>query len=106
MSDNQPSTTGNGRDGGGRFAPGNQYAKGNPHAAHVARLRAALLHAVSPDDMREVVAKLVEKAKTGDVPAVRELIERTTGRVLEADLLDRLERLENALEELAQQGRL
>src|SRR4051794_12760335 len=76
MSDS-PSTTGaNGRGGAGRFAPGNKLAKGNPHAKRVARLRAALLKAVSPADLREVIGALLTAAKGGDVPAARELLQR------------------------------
>ncbi|MHC4947210.1 MAG: hypothetical protein ACYTG1_02965 [Planctomycetota bacterium] len=47
--------------------------------------------------MRQVARVLVEKAKQGDLPAIRELLLRTLGRPLEGDLLDRIERLESAL---------
>lgn len=39
--------TANGRDGSGRFAPGNTGGPGNPHAASVARLRTTMLGAVA-----------------------------------------------------------
>jgi hypothetical protein len=90
-------TASDGRDGRGRFAPGNTAARGNPHAAQVSRLRATLLAAITEDDMRQVARVLVEKAKQGDLPAIRELLLRTLGRPLEGDLLDRIERLESAL---------
>ena len=85
----QPSPTGsNGRDGAGRFAPGNQVAKGNPHAKRVGALRTAMLDAVSEEDMRAIISKLVELAKAGSVQASREVLERCLGKVQEADLLE------------------
>lgn len=96
MSNPSPSAH-DGRDNGGRFAPGNRFSKGNPYAQRVAKLRAALLEAVTEDDLAEVAKALIDKAKTGDVPAVRELLDRTLGRPTEADLLERLEQLEAAV---------
>ena len=95
----KPSTTGaNGRDGQGRFAPGNTAAVGNPFAKQVAALRSALLNAVTPEDIRLIVAKLVEQAKEGDVVAAREVLLRVLGRPLEHDILERLEALEGLLD--------
>ena len=97
----QPSPTGgNGRGGNGRFAPGNKLAKGNPFARRVARLRSALLKAVSPADLREVVAALLRQAKAGDVPATRELLQRLLGPPESIDLLERLDALEGKIEQL------
>jgi hypothetical protein len=48
MSDSPSTTASNGRTGNGRFGPSNKYAKGNPFARRVARLRSALLKAVKP----------------------------------------------------------
>ena len=80
-----PSTNGdNGRDAGGRFAKGNPGGPGNPFARRVARLRSLLLDAVSDDDLRAVVAKMVEKAKAGDVAAAREVLTRTIGKPTDA----------------------
>ena len=86
-----------GRDGGGRFAPGNKGGPGNPHAKKVGRLRAALLETVTEEDMKAVAAQLVAMARGGNLPAIKELIERTLGRPVEADLLERLEQLEQHL---------
>lgn len=98
-----PSTTGtNGRAGSGRFAPGNKLAKGNPHAKRVARLRSALLKAVSPSDLRDVITALLTAAKGGDVPAARELLQRLLGPPESIDLMARLDELEAALAELAE----
>jgi len=94
----RPSPNGpNGRDRAGRFTRGNAGGPGNPHAAHVAKLRSALLDAVTPEDMRAVARALIAKAKRGDVAAARELCERTLGKPLEADLLKRIEDLEQQL---------
>ncbi len=64
----------------GKFAAGNPGGPGNPHAGQVARLRAVMLEAVSEDDMRAVVLKLVELAKGGDLKAIDLLLTRTLGK--------------------------
>ena len=87
----------NGRDERGRFAPGNVGGPGNPHAKQVGKLRSAMLAAVSDKEMKAVVKKLVELAKGGNVPAAREVLDRCLGRPVEADLLERLEELEELL---------
>ena len=87
----------NGRDERGRFAPGNVGGPGNPHAKQVGKLRSAMLAAVSDKEMKAVVKKLVELAKGGNVPAAREVLDRCLGRPVEADLLERLEQLEELL---------
>jgi hypothetical protein len=68
------------RDGNGRFRPGNSGGPGNPFARRTAKLRTALLRAVKPDDIEAAVAKLVEKAKAGELPAIKELLDRCLGR--------------------------
>ena len=82
----------------GRFLPGNGGGPGNPFAAKVARLRGALLEAVTEEDIREIVEALVEEAKAGDVVSAREVLLRTLGKPIESDLLERLERLEELAE--------
>ena len=90
-----PSPNGaNGRDRGGRFAKGNPGGPGNPHGRVAAALRAAMLGAVSPEDMREIVHKLVELAKGGNITAAKEILDRCLGRPVEADLLEQLDALE------------
>ncbi len=71
---------------------------GNPFARQVAALRRALLEAVSEDDMRAIVQRLVQDARDGDLGAAKEIITRTLGRPIEADLIERLERLEAAVD--------
>ena len=93
-----PSPNGpNGRDASGRFAQGNAGGPGNPHAAQVGQLRRALLDAVTAEDIRAIAAKLVEMAKDGNVAAIKELLDRTLGKPHEADLIERIERLENLI---------
>ncbi len=81
----------------GRFAPGNTQARGNPFAKRVGELRSALLEAVTPEDIREIIRGMVAQAKAGDVAAAREVLLRVLGRPLEADILERLEALEEAV---------
>src|SRR5262249_23948337 len=82
----QPSANGaapvNGRDGHGRFAPGNQAAAGraNHFARQVAALRQTLVNAVTADDVRAVAAKLLDQAKAGDVASARLLFAYTVGQ--------------------------
>ena len=70
---------------------------GNPFARAVGRLRAALIAAVSDEDIGEIVHALVTEAKAGNVMAAREVLDRCLGRPVEADLLVRLEELEAAV---------
>jgi hypothetical protein len=70
----------NGRTASGRFAKGNPGGPGNPHSRRVSALREALLASVTAADIRAVARALVSKAKGGDVPAVRELLDRLLGK--------------------------
>jgi hypothetical protein len=63
----------------------------NPHAQAVARLCSKLPDMVSDDDIRAVVAALVERAKSGDVAAAREFFNRVLGKPADAPDPDRLE---------------
>jgi hypothetical protein len=104
MSDTPSTTAGNGRGEGGRFGPGNKYARGNPHGRRVARLRAELLRAVTPADLRDVAMALLERAKAGDVAAAKELLQRLLGPPVEMDFYDRVEALEREIAGLQQRG--
>ena len=88
-----------GRDERGRFALGNSGGPGNPHAKQTGKLRSAMLKAVTEKDMRAVVMKLVELAKSGNVPAAKEVLDRCLGRPVEADLIERLDQVEELLKE-------
>ncbi len=94
-----PSPNGsNGRDGSGRFAAGNAGGPGNPYAQRVGKLRSALLDAVNEDDLRGVIAALVEKAKDGNVAAAKILFNRCLGPPIASDILERIEALEQQTE--------
>ena len=85
----QPSTNGaNGRRKNGQFDAGNKLGKGNPFARHVARLRSAMLRSVSRDDLQTIVKAIVEKAKSGDVAAAKEVLDRCIGRPTPATELE------------------
>lgn len=88
--------SGKGRDGRGRFAAGNTGGPGNPYAAAAGRWRAAVIASVSEEDVRAVMRALIAAAKRGEAWAVREFMDRTLGRPVEADLVARLEALEAA----------
>ena len=95
-----PSTNGsNGlaKDAKGRFAKGNAGGPGNPLAARVASLRAALVDAVKPADIQAVAAALLAQAKAGDVPSIKELLQRLLGPPVELDVLERVDQLEQRL---------
>lgn len=76
-----PTPQDNGRDARGRFATGNPGGPGNPYGKRCAELRAAVLEAVGPEDLREVVARILDSAKGGDLAAAKLLLERTLGKV-------------------------
>lgn len=94
MSQSRKTPFGDGRGPGGRFAKGNPGGPGNPLGGKVSKLRAALVRAVTEEDIRAIAGRLVQDAREGDLGATRELLLRTLGRPVEADLLERLERLE------------
>jgi len=90
-----PSAIGaNGRGPDGRFRKGNPGGPGNPHARQVARLRAALLEAITPEDIAAVVRAMIERACAGDVAAAKVILERALGQPIQADLVERIEALE------------
>ena len=70
----------NGRTPRGQFAKGNEGGPGNPYAKRVADLRAALLESVTEQDIRAVARALVKRAKEGEIPAIRELLDRLLGK--------------------------
>ena len=81
----------NGRRGNGRFAAGNQFGKGNPHAQRVAKLRSTLLKAVTQTDMRAMIKRMVDEAKNGDVQACKLVLSYAIGRPPETIDPDELE---------------
>jgi hypothetical protein len=92
-----PAGYGNGRTATGKFAPGNKAGRGNPLNQRVQQLRAALLRSVTPEDIAQAALMLVKQAKSGDRFAFAELLDRTLGRPVQADVLARLEALEDQM---------
>ena len=85
-----------GRDSGGRFTTGNAGGPGNPYARRVGQLRSALLDAVSDEDIRRTIEAIVAQARDGDIVAARILFDRILGPPIAADVVARLEALEEA----------
>ena len=92
----EPSTNGlnGGRGSGGRFAPGNKLGRGNPYNKRACELRAALFRAVDDAGMQKAAAAVLDKAKNGNIVAFRELCDRTIGKAVATDILDRLAAIE------------
>ena len=80
MNESRLTNSSNGRDTNGRFTTGNSGGPGNPHAKQVAVMRAALLSAVTPEDLHDVIRVLIEKALSGNVSAIKELLDRLYGK--------------------------
>jgi hypothetical protein len=82
--DHSPSSTSNGdaagRDRHGRFAKGNSGGLGNPFGRQVAAFRAALVAAVTAEDIQRVMAALLEQAVKGNVGAARLFLAYTVGK--------------------------
>ena len=87
-----------GRDVHGRFAPGNQLAVGNLMAHKVARFRNKLFDAVSMTDFESIVCEVTNKAKSGEAWACKLIFMYILGKPLEADLLQRINDLEQRMQ--------
>jgi hypothetical protein len=85
-------TTADGRDGkSGRFTPGNQCGRGNPHARRQAALRAVLEDAVGEERLRRIAGKLADLAEQGNLEAAKLLFAYLLGKPREAPDPDRLD---------------
>jgi len=76
-----PST--HGRDGFGKFTKGNKCSNGSAGHKCVSdakQLKLALVNSVSLADIEDIALGLIEKAKKGDTPAIKELFDRLWGR--------------------------
>lgn len=67
----------------GRFVKGNKAAKinGNEVQRKLHALRKMELSAISQKDVKQVIKKLIEIAKQGDIKAIKLFIERACGRM-------------------------
>jgi hypothetical protein len=75
----------------GRFAKGNSGGPGNPFNATVQKLRAAMVQAVSPEDIGEVIGQVLTQAKDGNLAAIKLLLSYTIGQPHQTIQPDRAE---------------
>ena len=59
--------------------PGNHGGPENPLAGKIGKLRAAMVAAVTEDDIHEIARSLIATANGGDVREVKEFLFRTIG---------------------------
>lgn len=76
--DSTPRTAG--KDAKGKFAKGNRLGRGNPLAGRAAKIRAAVLKASTPEDVKAIAQRLIDGAKSGDLAFIREWLDRTIGK--------------------------
>ena len=80
-----------GRESNGRYVKGNRGGPGNPFARQVAAFRVCLINCVTQDDFKAIVYRLVERAKCGNLQAIKLLFSYMLGTpkpVVEPDELD------------------
>lgn len=80
-----------GRDGRGRFLPGNAGGPGNPFGRQVAELRKAMLGAISKEVIAELTQKAIDMARTGDAAAMKLVFQYGLGRPAEPVNPDRVD---------------
>src|SRR6187402_790510 len=91
MSDTSPSAPTTDRDAKGRFVKGNSGGPGNPYARKTAALRAALLAAVTEQDIQDISHILLLNAKAGDLASIKLLFQYVIGKpqpAVDPDTLD------------------
>ncbi len=87
-------TSANGRDGKGRFAPGNPGGPGNPYTRQTALLRQVVLDELNEVEIRIIVQRLKAVALAGDVQAIKLVLGYAVGKpegAVNPDEVDRLE---------------
>jgi hypothetical protein len=70
----------NGRDTSGRFVVGNKCSNALTYHKRIYNLRRAIIAASTPKDIMEIVQKLAELAKAGDVAAAKVYLDYVVGR--------------------------
>src|SRR5262245_47490500 len=66
MSKRAKQTSDAGRDSKGRFSEGNPGGPGNPFNRRLARMRQAMIEAVSDEDLRAIIRQFGARARIGD----------------------------------------
>jgi hypothetical protein len=65
----------------GQFGPGNRFGKGgNPYLRRIKFLKAHLLAAATPEQVRAVIVKMGEQAAAGDVASAKVYLDHVLGR--------------------------
>jgi hypothetical protein len=80
MNESAVKTVPNGRDTSGRFVAGNKCSTGHAYHTRIHNLRRAIIAASTPKDIMEIVQKLAELAKAGDVAAAKVYLDYVVGR--------------------------
>lgn len=82
IKDKRSSSDSAGRSSKGYFAKGNQIGLGNKgKSSEKAReLKKALLNAVTEEDIKVIVTKMISQAREGDTPSTKELFDRIWGK--------------------------
>jgi hypothetical protein len=88
---------GDGRGSAGRFAAGNRFGRGNPTNRRAQQIRGDLLREATREDRKAIARALIDKARSGDVVAIREFYDRTAGKPAPQELLERIEQLEQVV---------
>jgi hypothetical protein len=74
------------RDENGRYLPGHAIpGPGNPYGQRVAAMRAALLSAVSAQDIKDMACAMVRAAKDGDAACFRVLAPYLFGKPIDSE---------------------
>lgn len=104
-------SSGDGRGPNGRFAKGNAGGPGNPNLATLNRHRHAMLKGVNGRDIRRAMQTMIKimddpEAKDSDrLQAAKLLLDRVLGTPAQADVEERISRLEQLLAERNAHGR-
>ena len=93
MSLNDAAST-QGRDGAGKFTPGNPGGPGNPYARQSARLKKAVLEVMNEAEVRLIAQKLLTQALQGDVPSIKLAFAYAIGKPGDAVNPDEIDALE------------
>jgi hypothetical protein len=64
----------------GKFKKGNPGGPGNPNVRRLGEYQQAIREAVTLDDLKKVIQRVLSKAQAGDMMAVKELLDRVVGK--------------------------
>jgi len=89
----------NGRGPRGRFGPSNKFGRGNPGCRKMKELRERLLKKAKSKDFDAVLKRLTHEAENGQSWAIKLYLEYHVGPPLAIDVAERLQTLENLIEQ-------